>query len=97
MIRGYFICGNDTLLVKPSFKMIDVHGKNARDMFLLQGLSLVRKDSIQAFLLHAPTLRWGPDRLYLRSNLTQNLQMQISAFFALISRLSYTGTNVRIV
>jgi hypothetical protein len=97
MVRGYFICGSDSMFVEPSFKKIDVHGKKSKDLFIMQGFSLVKGDSIQAFLLHAPTLRSGPDVLYLRSSLDKNQQMQISAFFSLISRLSYIGVNARIV
>lgn len=97
MVRGYFICGSDSMLVQPSFKKIDVHGKKSKDLFIMQGFSLMKGDSIQAFLLHAPTVRSGPDVLYLRSSLDKNQQMQISAFFSLISRLSYTGINARIV
>ena len=96
-IRGYFICGKDSMFVHPSFKKIETHGKNSKDMLLLQGFSLVKGDSIQAFLLHAPTLKSGSDVLYLRKSLEENQQMQISAFFSLISRLSYTGVNVRVM
>jgi hypothetical protein len=95
-ITGYFCCGTDSFFQQPSFKVIDIKGKQAKDMFLLQGYALKQPGTLPAFLLHAPAYRSGSDVLFLRRSLTPRQQLHFTAFLSLVSRVAHADEETHL-
>lgn len=94
-IRGYLRMGNDSFYIRPLYKEVKLRGKNVKPMQMLQGYSLMKGDSLVAFLQHAPLVKTIytaglKDVLYLNTNAPQKEQLLVAAFFSLVSRLVLT-------
>lgn len=95
IIKGYLKYGIDSFYIKPLYKENLLRGKNVKPMQILQGYSLVKSDSLYAFMQHAPMIKslYTPSLknvLYLNSKSSPADQLLMAAYFSLISRLVFT-------
>jgi hypothetical protein len=97
-INGYIKSGNDSFFIKPLFNVIHLQGKNVKPMFVLQGYCLLKKDTLYAFLQHAPMVKYLfkpglKDVLFLNSKASTKEQMLMAAYFSLVSRLVFNTSK----
>ena len=94
-IHGYLKIQSDSLVVRALYNEIPLHGKNVKPMQILQGYSLIKADTVYAFLQHAPMVK-SKDELYINSKTPQDIQMLVAAYLSLVSQLIHSTTNERI-
>lgn len=94
-IKGYLKQGSDSFFIQPLYKESYMRGKEVKPMQVLQGYSLMKGDSLVAFLQHAPLVKtvYTPalkDVLYLNSKASPAEQLLLAAYFSLVSRVVLT-------